>query len=125
VSERSAAWFEQRARVLKALAHPSRLYLLALLSAGERCVCQLTPLVGADQSTVSKHLALLKSVGLVADRRSGVQVFYRMRRAVLHDAVATLEALTGGPEPAPVLNDAPPCATAQRGPTRPAEESLS
>jgi len=79
VSERSAAWFEQRARVLKALAHPSRLYLLALLSAGERCVCQLTQLVGADQSTVSKHLAILKNAGLIEDRKQGVMTYYSLK----------------------------------------------
>jgi len=45
--------FERRAKIIKALAHPSRLYIVDELSRGERCVCELTKLVGADISTVS------------------------------------------------------------------------
>ncbi len=71
--------YEARARVAKALAHPSRLMMLEALEGGEQCVCDLTELVGADQSTVSKHLAVLKQAGLVEDRRNGVQVFYRVK----------------------------------------------
>jgi DNA-binding transcriptional ArsR family regulator len=70
--------FEKRARVLKALAHPSRLMMIDELSRGERCVLDLTRLVGADMSTVSKHLALLKRSGIVHDERRGQQVFYRL-----------------------------------------------
>ena len=70
---------EARARVMKALAHPSRLFILDELSRGERCVCELTEMVGADVSTVSKHLTLLKKAGVVLDQRRGQQVFYRLR----------------------------------------------
>jgi ArsR family transcriptional regulator len=49
------------------------------LSRGERCVCDLTALVGADISTVSKHLSLLKSAGIVAVEKRGMQVFYRLK----------------------------------------------
>ena len=45
---------------------------------GERCVADLTSRVGADMSTVSKHLALLRSVGLVTVEKRGLQVFYRI-----------------------------------------------
>ncbi len=71
--------YEARARIAKALAHPSRLLLLDALQEQERCVCELTELVGADQSTVSKHLAILKNVGLVEDRKQGNLVYYRLR----------------------------------------------
>ena len=47
---------EARAKVLKAMAHPSRLFILEELNKGERCVCDLTEMIGADVSTVSKHL---------------------------------------------------------------------
>ena len=70
---------EGRARVMKALAHPSRLFIVDELSRGERCVCDLTEMIGVDVSTVSKHLAVLKAAGLVLDDRRGVQVFYRLR----------------------------------------------
>ncbi len=69
----------ERARVLKAMAHPSRLLILEALARGERCVCELQRLVGSDISTVSKHLALMRRAGLVLDRRQGLQVFYRLR----------------------------------------------
>jgi len=57
--------------------------ILDALQRGERCVCELTRIVGADQSTVSKHLAILKQAGLVADRRAGAMIYYRPRVACL------------------------------------------
>jgi len=67
-----------RAAVYKALGHPTRLFIVEELSRGERCVCELTAMVGADISTVSKHLSVLKQVGLVDDEKRGAQVFYRL-----------------------------------------------
>ncbi|MCB2185995.1 MAG: metalloregulator ArsR/SmtB family transcription factor [Deltaproteobacteria bacterium] len=75
---KTQARMEARAGVLKALAHPTRLFIVEELSRGERPVSELTSLVGLDISTVSKHLALLKSVGLVRDERRGVQIFYSL-----------------------------------------------
>ena len=71
--------FVERAEILKALAHPSRLMMVGELSRGERCVCELTKLVEADMSTVSKHLSLLRDAGIVDSRKQGVKVFYRLR----------------------------------------------
>ncbi|MBW7904624.1 MAG: metalloregulator ArsR/SmtB family transcription factor [Phycisphaerae bacterium] len=75
----SRARYDARARIAKALAHPSRLMILEALEAREACVCDLTDLVGADQSTVSKHLAVLKQAGLVEDRKDGVMVYYKLK----------------------------------------------
>lgn len=72
-------FYQARARIAKALAHPTRLLILDVLQQREWCVCELTELIGADQSTVSKHLALLKQAGLVDDRKDGVMTFYRPR----------------------------------------------
>ncbi|MEW6073362.1 MAG: metalloregulator ArsR/SmtB family transcription factor [Planctomycetota bacterium] len=77
------ARYAARARVARALAHPSRLLILDALQEGERCVGELTRLVGADQSTVSKHLAVLREVGLVADRREGALHRYRLQVSCL------------------------------------------
>ncbi len=66
---------------MKALAHPTRLFLVEELARGERCVCELTEMVGADVSTVSKHLALLRHAGLVQDDKRGTQVYYSLRCA--------------------------------------------
>lgn len=79
VDVQTQAVFEARAKVLKALAHPSRLFMVDELSRGERCVCELTEMVGADMSTVSKHLSVLKSAGIVADEKRGMQVYYRLK----------------------------------------------
>jgi ArsR family transcriptional regulator len=77
---KSLAKYEARAKIVKAMAHPTRLFLVDELGrSGERCVCELTEMVGADMSTVSRHLAILKSAGIVEDERRGAQVFYRLR----------------------------------------------
>lgn len=76
---KTQARFEARARIIKALAHPSRLFMVEELSRGERCVCELTEMVGADMSTVSKHLSQLKSAGIVSDHKRGMQVYYRLK----------------------------------------------
>ena len=73
------ARYDALACIIKSLAHPTRLFLVDELSRGERCVCELTAMVGADISTVSKHLAVLKSVGIVEDEKRGLQVFYRLK----------------------------------------------
>lgn len=75
--------YEARAKVAKALAHPSRLLMLDALEEKEMCVCELTDLVGADQSTVSKHLAVLKNAGIVTDRKDGVMIYYGLKVACL------------------------------------------
>lgn len=66
------------------MAHPSRLIMLEAMEERPRCVCELTELVGSDQSTVSKHLSVLKQVGLVEDRRQGVMVYYRVKAPCLN-----------------------------------------
>jgi ArsR family transcriptional regulator len=71
--------YEARAKVLKALAHPTRLFIVEELEKEERCVCDLTEMIGADMSTVSKHLSVLKQAGILIDDKRGNQVFYRLR----------------------------------------------
>lgn len=77
--EKRKKLYEARARVIKAMAHPTRLFIVEELSKDERCVCDLTEMVGADVSTVSKHLSLLKSAGIVEDDKRGTQVFYSLK----------------------------------------------
>ncbi|HEY3376872.1 MAG TPA: metalloregulator ArsR/SmtB family transcription factor [Armatimonadota bacterium] len=73
------ALYTQKAQIIKALAHPSRLMMIDALAEGEKCVCELQRLVGSDMSTVSKHLTVMRNAGIVADRKEGLQVFYRLR----------------------------------------------
>jgi len=77
---KTQAKYEARAKIVKAMAHPARLFIVDELSRnGERCVCELTEMVGTDMSTVSRHLAVLKGAGLVEDEKRGQMVYYRLR----------------------------------------------
>lgn len=76
---KTQAKFEARARIIKAMGHPTRLFIVDELSRRERCVCELTEMVGIDMSTMSKHLALLKEAGIVQDEKRGAQVYYSLR----------------------------------------------
>ena len=67
-----------KADLLKALGQPTRLKILELLVDGERCVCEIFPAIGGEQSNVSKHLGFLRSQGIVVADRRGMRVFYRL-----------------------------------------------
>ena len=78
----------------KALADQTRLRIIGLLRAGEICVCDIHGSLGLPQPTVSRHLAYLRKSGLVATRKEGLWVHYRL--AELPDPVmqAVLDAVT-------------------------------
>lgn len=93
--------FRARARVMKAMAHPTRLYIVDELARGERCVHELTEMVGADMSTVSKHLSVLRSVGIVRDEKRGSEVYYSLRMGCVLGFFDCLEdVLEGGDDSA-------------------------
>ena len=80
MDKKKLAKYEARANIIKALAHPARLLIVDELSTdGERCVRDLTDLIGSNISTVSRHLTVLKAAGLVEDEKRGQMVFYRLR----------------------------------------------
>lgn len=64
---------------MKALAHPTRLFILEELAGGERCVHELARLAGADVSTVSKHLSVLRGARIISDDKRGLNVYYTLR----------------------------------------------
>ena len=73
------AWELQRqARVLRALGHSARLEIVEMLRGGERCVCEIEPALGRAQPNVSQHLAILRAANLVAARRDGQRMMYRL-----------------------------------------------
>jgi DNA-binding transcriptional ArsR family regulator len=77
---KTQAKYEARAKIIKAIAHPTRLFIVDELGrSGERCVCELTEMVGVDMSTVSRHLAILKNAGIIEDEKRGSQVYYSLR----------------------------------------------
>ncbi len=73
------ARYQNQARIIKALAHPTRLFIVDELARGERCVCELTELIGVEMPTVSRHLSLLKKAGILMDEKRGALVYYRLR----------------------------------------------
>jgi ArsR family transcriptional regulator len=66
------------AQTFKALSNETRLRILALLTHGELCVCDLMAVLQLPQSSVSRHLAYLRNTGLIADRREGMWMYYRL-----------------------------------------------
>lgn len=97
-ARKRARLLERRTTVMKALAHPSRLAMVDALSSGERCVCDLQELVGADLSTVSKHLSLLKAAGVVLSEKRAQQVFYRLRVPCLLSFLSCVDAVFENPD---------------------------
>ncbi len=64
--------------VFRALADRTRLRIVNLLARGTLCVCDIQRILGQPQSSVSRHLALLRSAGLIRDRRDGMRMFYAL-----------------------------------------------
>jgi len=87
---------EKDVRTLKALADENRLRLLLLLAQRELFVCQLMAILGISQPLVSRSLALLDREGLLESRRSGKQVFYRLKNDLPRLAAVVLAALPAG-----------------------------
>lgn len=83
--------FKVVAEVFKALGNANRLVIVDALADGERCVADLTARLGLDISTVSNHLSVLKSVGILKDERRGTQVFYTLKKPCLLNVFCCLE----------------------------------
>lgn len=95
---KSPADFRKASDVFKALGNPNRLLIVDALGKGEKCVADLTKLVGLDISTVSNHLSVLRNVGLLVDERRGTQVFYTLRNPCVLNIFCCLDefhAITG------------------------------
>ena len=85
--------YDALAEILKAIAHPTRLLIVEELSEKPRCVSELTEMIGADTSTVSKHLALMKSTGVVESSKNGSQVYYSLRVTCVLNFISCLESV--------------------------------
>jgi ArsR family transcriptional regulator len=70
---------ELKAEILKALAQPTRLRILEFLRDGEKCICEIVPAVGGEQSNISRHISLMQKSKLVATRKDGVKVMVKVR----------------------------------------------
>ncbi len=91
--------FASRARIIKAMGHPSRLFIVDRLAAGDLCVGDLQALVEADMSTVSRHLSVLREAGIIHSRKEGNLVVYSLRCPCVlsfFDCVESVLQITGG-----------------------------
>ena len=79
--EVDSTWAERTAGLMKALADPTRLTMVASLWKADQpiCVCDFTAGLGLSQPTISHHMAKLKEVGLVDSEKRGIWVYYRLR----------------------------------------------
>lgn len=78
IPEIDPAILDRASRVIRVLGHPLRLRILNLLEGPERNVSQLVVATGVSQAAVSQQLRILRSEGIVDDRREGSRVFYRI-----------------------------------------------
>lgn len=86
---------ERKAEFFKALAQPTRLKILDLLKDGERCVCDIFPAIGEQQSNVSRHLQLMKRAGVLASRKDGLRVLYRIKDETITRLLEDVDLLVG------------------------------
>ncbi len=85
---------EARSRIMKALASPVRLRIVDELSRGERCVCELQPLFSQDKSTLSRHIVVLRNVGIISERRDGVRIILKLETpCILNVFACTLDVI--------------------------------
>ena len=83
--------YEARANIVKALSHPSRLFIVDMLNNQPKTVGELTEMIGADTSTVSKHLSVLKNAGIVEDEKKGTTVIYSLKTPCILNFISCIE----------------------------------
>ncbi len=88
--------YQQSAELLKAIGHPERLRILAVLRDGEECVCHLTTLLGQRQPYISQQLGYLRGVGLISDHKDGLRVYYRIQDPRVFQLLDTVSEMIGG-----------------------------
>ena len=88
--------YKKRSEIMKALAHPTRLFIVDFLADGEKCVCEIVEQVGVDISTISKHLSVMKNAGLVEDEKRGLNVFYKLVCPCISNLFTCLENIKKG-----------------------------
>lgn len=76
-----------RAEILKALAQPTRLKIIEFLRDGERCVCEIFPAIGEEQSNTSRHLNLMLAAGVLTRRKEGLKIFYAIKHPEILEVV--------------------------------------
>ena len=77
--QRKQAAYEARAQIARALGHPTRLLIIDALAQTSMCISELTALAGIDQSTISRHVALLSHAGIVDCNKHGLKTYCTLK----------------------------------------------
>jgi ArsR family transcriptional regulator len=78
---------ELKAEILKAMAQPTRLRILECLRKGEKCICEIVPLINGEQSNISRHISVMQKSRLVTTRKEGVRVMVKVRDPKIFDVL--------------------------------------
>ena len=78
---------ELRTDVLKALGQPTRMKIVDFLRDGERCVCEIFPAIGEEQSNTSRHLNMLLAAGVLSRRKDGLKIYYTIKHPEILEIV--------------------------------------
>lgn len=89
----------KKAAILKGLAHPVRLGIVEVLGDGEMCVCDIAEKFTLDRTSISKHLALMKNLDILDDRRDGLHIYYSLRMKCLGTLLKCVELVVQGEDP--------------------------
>ena len=94
---------DQKVAILKGIAHPVRLAVVEALADSEMCVCDIAEMFHFDRTTISKHLALMKSLGILEDRKEGLKVYYSLKIRCLPSMLLCIERVVVGNDPETVF----------------------
>ena len=109
--------FKVPANLFKVLSHPARLAILSILRDGEQCVCHIEAMLKLRQAYISQHLKVLKDAEIVADRRDGWNMYYRVAQPEVFEIMDAMYALTGQPETIPHAHSKDDCPCPKCHPT--------
>lgn len=99
--------YKQKAEIFKALANPVRLEVIDILLDGEKCVCEIQEALNKyEQPHISKSLSKLKSVGLIKDRRDGMNVYYSLAICCMGEFFECLNKILQGEDPSKACSNA-------------------
>ena len=86
---------ERQVKILKGIAHPVRIAIVQMLADKEICAYKIAEKFPWDRTTVSKHLTLMRELGIVEDRRDGQSIYYRLKMRCLLTVLECIENVEG------------------------------
>ena len=84
---------EYKANIFKALSHPARIEIIEFLQENKLCACDMAPALGIQQSSFSRHIAALKSAGVLKTWKEGVRLFFEVTDPCVYDLLDHVNAL--------------------------------